>query len=137
MIVGLGVDIVEVRRIENVYKKFGIKFLYKLLSNKEINRILSVDSYKLLIQKIASRFAAKEAVIKSFSTVIKKPRFSDFEIFRHESGSPFVKFKKKFEDKNKDFLIDNHQINISLSHENNYAIAFVTLSKIFYEKKKK
>ena len=52
MIVGQGVDIVEVRRIENVYKKFGLKFLNKVLSNKEIKKILSVDSYKLLIQKL-------------------------------------------------------------------------------------
>ena len=59
-----------------------------------------------MVQKIASRFAAKEAVIKSFSTVIKKPKFSDFEILKYESGSPFVKFNKKFEDQNKNFLID-------------------------------
>ena len=116
MIVGLGVDIVEVRRIENVYKRFGLKFLYKVLSNKEVKKILSVDSYKLLTQKIASRFAAKEAVIKSFSTAIKKPKFRDFEILKFESGSPFVKFKKKFEDKNKNSLTDDHQINISISH---------------------
>lgn len=131
MIIGLGVDIIEVRRIENVYKKFGLKFLHKVLSNEEIKKIISVNNYKLLIQKIASRFAAKEAVIKSFSMAKKKPKFNDFEILKLESA-PFVKFKDKY----KNFLTDDHQINISLSHENNYAIAFVTLSKIFYEKKK-
>ena len=98
MIVGQGVDIVEVRRIENVYKKFGLKFLNKVLSNKEIKKILSVDSYKLLIQKIACRFAAKEAVIKSFSTAIKKPKFRDFEILSLTQDR-LCKIQKKFEDK--------------------------------------
>lgn len=74
MIIGLGVDIIEVRRIENVYKKFGLKFLHKVLSNEEIKKIISVNNYKLLIQKIASRFAAKEAVIKSFSMAKKKTK---------------------------------------------------------------
>lgn len=137
MIVGIGVDIVEVKRIENVYCKFGNEFLKKILSNYEIQNIINIPNTNLKVKKIASRFAAKEAILKSLSYLKKKPSFLDFEILSESSGKPFVKFTKKKPSSISREFQNNFKLDISLSHENNYAVAFATLSKIHYEKKKK
>ena len=62
----IGIDIVSIKRIENLYKKFGEKFLYKIFSNIEIEEIKNIEHGNRKIEKIAGKFAAKEAVIKVF-----------------------------------------------------------------------
>tara|TARA_B100000989_G_scaffold293714_1_gene271542 strand:- start:544 stop:936 length:393 start_codon:yes stop_codon:yes gene_type:complete len=130
MIMGLGVDIVEIKRIEYVYRKYGLKFLKKILSNYEIEKISIINSPKLLMQKIATRFAAKEAVIKSFSSEKYKPTFHDFEILKLETNKPYVNFRHLSKVNNTVISKNNYKIDISLSHENKYAVAFATLSKL-------
>jgi holo-[acyl-carrier protein] synthase len=88
MILGLGIDIIEVTRIEASYEKFGDRFLKRILLDNEIAYCLS---HKAPGPFLAARFAAKEAISKAFGTGIgAKLSWQDMEVRRRESGEPYV-----------------------------------------------
>jgi holo-[acyl-carrier protein] synthase len=88
MILGLGIDIIEVARIEASYQKFGERFLNRLLHPNEIAYCLS---HKAPGPFLAARFAAKEAISKAFGTGIGAALgWHDMEVGRKASGEPFV-----------------------------------------------
>src|SRR5882672_8943141 len=88
MILGVGIDIVEVDRIEGSYEKFGERFLNRILHPNEIGYCLS---HKAPGPFLAARFAAKEAISKAFGTGIgAQLGWRDMEVGRKESGEPFV-----------------------------------------------
>ena len=113
MIEGIGVDIVSVNRIKKLYEKFGVKFLNKIFTDKEIAYCLShTNPYP----HFAARFAVKEAVIKA----LKKPeglKLKDIELINNPDGSPEIFLNEK----------NKKEIFVSISHEKSYAIAFVTI----------
>ena len=67
MILGVGIDIIEVARIQASHEKFGERFLNRILHPNEISYCLS---YKAPAPFLAARFAAKEAISKAFGTGI-------------------------------------------------------------------
>jgi holo-[acyl-carrier protein] synthase len=88
MILGIGIDIIEVARIEASYQKFGERFLNRILLPGEINYCLS---HRTPGPFLAARFAAKEAISKAFGTGIGAHLgWQDMEIARKESGEPYV-----------------------------------------------
>jgi holo-[acyl-carrier protein] synthase len=88
MILGVGIDIIEVARIEASYEKFGDRFLNRILLESEIAYCLS---HKAPGPFLAARFAAKEAISKAFGTGIgSKLSWKDMEVRRRESGEPYV-----------------------------------------------
>ena len=88
MILGIGIDIIEVARIEASYERFGERFLNRILHPKEISYCLS---HKAPGPFLAARFAAKEAISKAFGTGIgAQLGWQDMEVGRKESGEPFV-----------------------------------------------
>ncbi len=88
MILGTGIDIIEVDRIRASYEKFGDRFLNRILHPAEISYCLS---HKDPAPFLAARFAAKEAISKAFGTGIgSKLGWQDMEVGRRESGEPFV-----------------------------------------------
>ena len=125
MIVGIGVDIVMIERIEKIFNEYGQRFLKKILGLDELNHIQKIYNRKLKIQKIATRFAAKEAIMKALP-VQKKIGYSQFQIKNLDDGRPHVKIEKNLKEKLSKFNIN--QFYISLSHEEKYAIAFATIS---------
>jgi holo-[acyl-carrier protein] synthase len=93
MILGIGIDIIEVGRIEASYKKFGERFLQRILHPAEISYCLSHRSPGPFL---AARFAAKEAISKAFGTGIgAQLGWQDMEIGRKESGEPYVILHEK------------------------------------------
>jgi len=123
MILGTGIDIIEVARIASSYEKFGDRFLNRILLSAE-------TGYCLLHRNpapfLAARFAAKEAISKAFGTGIgAELGWQDMEIRRHESGEPFVVLHGKgaelFEARNA------KRLHVSLSHTENYAAATAIL----------
>jgi len=120
-IIGVGTDIVNIRRIENICKKNKHLFLKKIFTNKEI-KILT--KYKLKQgSKIAMRFAAKEALSKALGTGIgKKLSFLDFEVLNLSSGQPYFFFKKKQ-------IFKNLNSHLSMSDDYPWALAFVVITK--------
>jgi holo-[acyl-carrier protein] synthase len=88
MILGVGIDIIEVARIQASYGKFGERFLNRILLPDEINYCLS---HKTPGPFLAARFAAKEAISKAFGTGIgAQLGWQDMEVCRKESGEPYV-----------------------------------------------
>src|ERR1039458_8327770 len=88
MILGVGIDIIEVARVEASHERFGERFLNRLLLVDEIAYCLS---HKNPAPFIAARFAAKEAISKAFGTGIgAQLGWRDMEIGRKKSGQPFV-----------------------------------------------
>ena len=67
MILGLGIDTIEVSRVQASYEKFGERFLNRILHPNEIQYCLS---HRAPGPFLAARFAAKEAVSKAFGTGI-------------------------------------------------------------------
>jgi holo-[acyl-carrier protein] synthase len=123
MILGTGIDIIEVARIAASFEKFGDRFVNRILLPDEI-------AYCRLHRRpapfLAARFAAKEAISKAFGTGIGALLgWQDMEIRRKESGEPFVilhgKGKVLFAARGATHL------HVSLSHTENYAAATATL----------
>ena len=108
----IGIDIVEIKRIENMIKKFNKKALNRILTSKEQNLASSYAS-------IAGYFAAKEAFLKALGTGIgKECSFLDIEILKNEKNKPYFSQKtlQKFNIKKAD---------LSISHDGGFAIAAV------------
>ena len=123
MILGTGIDIIEVARIASSYEKFGERFVNRILLPDEIAYCLS---HRNPAPFLAVRFAAKEAISKAFGTGIGAVLgWQDMEIRKKESGEPFVvlhgKGKNLFEARNAMRLL------VSLSHTENYAAATAIL----------
>jgi len=123
MILGTGIDIIEVARIAASFEKFGERFLNRILKPAEIAYSLS---HKNPAPFLAARFAAKEAISKAFGTGIgKQLGWQDMEVGRKESGEPFVilhggglQLLKERE---------GRIVHLSLSHTGQYAAAMAIL----------
>src|SRR5215831_7581264 len=88
MILGTGIDIIEVTRIAASYEKFGERFVNRILLPDEIAYCLS---HKNPAPFLAARFAAKEAISKAFGTGIgAELGWHDMEVGRKSSGEPYV-----------------------------------------------
>lgn len=123
MILGTGIDIIEVARIRSSYEQFGERFLKRILRPEEIVYSLS---HKQPAPFLAARFAAKEAISKAFGTGIGKHLgWQDLEVGRKESGEPFV----ILHDAGQKLLQTRGgtKIHLSLSHTENYAVAMAIL----------
>ena len=123
MILGIGIDIIEVGRIEASYKKFGERFIQRILHAAEISYCLSHRSPGPFL---AARFAAKEAISKAFGTGIgAQLGWQDMEIGRKPSGEPFVILHDKGQ-----ALMESRggrALLVSLSHTQQHASAVAIL----------
>ena len=116
-ILDIGVDIVEIDRIQNAISK-NDRFLYKLFTEKEIDYFKSKN---FRVETIAGNFAAKEAISKAIGTGIRKFKFSDIEILRNDLGKPIVKTYNNLNQICIDFNV--LEIKVSISHSEKYAVA--------------
>ena len=123
MILGTGIDIIEVARVAASVERFGERFLKRILLPDEI---AYCQSHSAPAPHIAARFAAKEAISKAFGTGIGSALgWQDMEIERRPSGEPIVRLHGKAID-----LLaarGGHRIHVSLSHTQNYAAAIAVL----------
>lgn len=123
MIIGIGLDIVEVERLKN--KENDSDFLSKIYSLSEREYILKKANPSVYL---ASHFAAKEALLKAigsgmghgFSTL-------DFEILHDEKGKPFYRLGEKIKDY---FGSKNIVSHLTITHEKRYALACAILEEI-------
>ena len=123
MILGVGIDIIEVARIQASHERFGQRFLKRVLRPDEVAYCLL---HKNPAPFLAARFAAKEAVSKAFGTGIgSQLGWQDIEVKHRESGQPFVVLhgdgQKLLEQRG------GRIVHLSLSHTENYAAAVAIL----------
>ena len=129
----VGSDICSVKRIKDVYEKYGVRFLDKILTEIEKTYILSKlpkgtpNKTNRLTEALAGRFAAKEAIAKALGTGWNGIHWHEVEIINDESGAPHavlhgraIKLLAS---------LDLNRIEISLSHEREYALAMAILYK--------
>jgi holo-[acyl-carrier protein] synthase len=110
MILGVGVDIVENRRIK-------LELARRILSEAENEVLISFNLDNRKIEYLAGRFAAKEAIYKALSQVDIEVLIRDIIILDDDSGRPKCISPKYI----------GKRINISISHEREYSVAFAVV----------
>lgn len=116
-----GTDIIEIERIKESVETLKETFINKIYTKKEIEYCESKKIAKY--QHYAARFAAKEAIFKAISPILKNKfeiSWQNAEILNDINGKPYIKFIN--------FETDQiESIDISLSHCKSYAIANVAV----------
>ena len=122
MIIGIGVDLVKIDRIDKAGKNHN-GFLERVFTERE-REYCSRQKYSA--QHYAGRFAAKEAVLKAIGTGWSAGvKWTDMEVLHGEGGGPIVNVSGRVKD-----LMDLRgvrQILLSYSHDEGYAVAQVVL----------
>ena len=117
-IIGTGIDIVEIARIEKTYNRYEDKFAQKILHDDELKEL--ENSYDV-IAFIAKRFAVKEAFVKALGTGIRgEVNWRNMYVQHDENGKPSLVFTKEFA---KEINAWKLEVHISISDEKNYAVA--------------
>jgi holo-[acyl-carrier protein] synthase len=121
MIVGTGVDLIEIDRVKLAHQKHGERFIERLYTKAEAAYCLrKKDPYPSL----AGRFAAKEAVIKAFSHGFGgRWKWTQIEVVRSLSGKPDLKFTGIMEQLRVERGID--RVHLSIAHSKRDATANV------------
>ena len=117
----IGTDICQINRVKSVYKKYGGRFLYRVLTENEIKYVTS--NTKNLINRLAGRYAAKEATSKVLGTGLRGVYFKEIEILREPNGAPKIVLHKRAKLKAKEKGLNYFEV--SISHERDFAIAIV------------
>ncbi|MDD4362884.1 MAG: holo-ACP synthase [Atribacterota bacterium] len=125
MIAGCGIDIVDVKRIKKIIKKWDTIFLDKFFTRQEIFYCEQKNNNKF--QSYAGYFAAKEALVKAFGTGFRYFKFKEIEIQKNNLGKPLIHLSANME---KTYLQNKIvKIHLSISHTAELAIAQVIIEK--------
>lgn len=113
----VGVDIVEIERIEKMLEKYGEKFLGRIYTPVEIEYCQKKKNRG----SFAARFATKEAVFKVTGLGLARGMtWKDVEVINDENGKPSIRLYGKTAE-----LLAGQQLHLSLSHSKDAAIAMV------------
>ncbi|HHL2031805.1 TPA: holo-ACP synthase [Clostridium perfringens] len=130
MIIGIGVDIIEIERVRQAIQN-NKNFLSKLFTEREIDYFISRNMNS---EVIAGNFAAKEAISKALGTGIRGFSFKDIEILRNELGKPEVILHNGANLIGNKLVGNNNslRVHLSISHNNSSAIAYSVLEGEYY-----
>ena len=121
-VIGHGIDAVEVLRISEMLKEHGERFLDRCFTERE--RSYADNAAGLRDQRLAARFACKEAVMKALGTGwTKGVAWVDIEVTRDVSGQPRLSLSGRCAELAKDMNIANWHV--SLTHTQSLAVASV------------
>jgi len=119
MVLGVGIDIVEVKRVEALLTKWGERFLKRIFLPKEI---AYCSRKKYPPQHYAARIAVKEAVLKAFGEGwTEKIDWKDILVKRTRKGQPEIELLGKGKKLKEEMSVKN--ILVSLSHADEYSVA--------------
>ena len=123
MIVAIGIDIVEIARLEEVFGRRGERFRNRVFTQSEIDycerRASRLESY-------AARFAAKEAAMKALGSGWGKGvGWQDIEVIRAETGAPTIQLHGRALERMR--KMGARKAHLSLTHSRNIAMAQVIL----------
>lgn len=123
MIKAIGIDTIEITRIQRIYEEYGDRFLQKVFTASE--RIY-IKKWKSPATRLAARFAAKEACMKALGTGWSQGvRWLDIEVTSAPDGKPGLSLqggaKKRFVD------LKASTAHITITHTQSYATALVIL----------
>lgn len=109
MVVGVGIDMVKTEKLREAIQKWGKDFINRVFNKEELEKI---SQGKIYYQRLAARFAAKEAIIKAISKSYPLA-LKDIMILNKDNGAPFCTFKKNI----------NLNVFLSITHIEDYAVA--------------
>jgi len=121
VIIGLGLDIAEIDRIEAAIARHGAPFLERVYTAREV---AYCESHKGKFERYAARFAAKEAAMKALGTGWRHGvRWRDIEVVREASGKPTLLLEgatRQIADR-----LGVKNIALTITHSGNFALAQV------------
>ena len=118
MIIGHGIDLIDIRRVEKTINKFGNRFINRIFTKGEIIRS---DNRNKRIESYAKRFAAKEACSKALGTGFRSGVYwRDIEVINEKSGKPILKLTGGARKRLEKLIPNNNDYNISLSITDDY-----------------
>ena len=117
MILGIGTDIIEIKRIRDVLE--NTNFCKRFFSKKE-NEYFLKKNYNP--QTIAGNFAAKEAFSKALGTGFRGFQLNEIEVLRDELGKPYIVPLGKVKE-----LLGEKKVMVSISHCDEYAVSYVII----------
>lgn len=123
MILGTGIDIVDVARFRRAVERHGDRLLRRLFTEGEISYCTSSEPHQAA--RLAVRFAAKEAALKALGLGLRGVRWTDVEVRRDASGRPSLHLSGRLA-----ALASEKgatRFHLSLSHTQEYAIAQVVV----------
>lgn len=117
MIYGIGVDLVDIKRIERVIRRFGERFEKRILAPDERRPKTPED--------LAKHFSAKEAFVKALGTGFVGVGFKDIKVMKDRRGKPYIALSERIEKR-----FGRLNVHLSLSDESDYVIAMVVIEKV-------
>lgn len=122
MVKGIGVDIIEIERIEKSIRESGDHFLHKIFTPQEV---VYCNSKPKSFQHFAARFAAKEALSKALSTGWRGEfRWKDVEVANETSGQPRIELHGSLQE-----TLAQCTVLLSLSHSASHVVAMVVIEE--------
>lgn len=118
MILGIGIDLVELDRIKELVSD---RFIDRILSPEEKKLYLNIADENTKLSFLGGRFAAKEALFKAISKGNGTAYYRDFSILNQDNGKPYVQT---------DFFHDTEIVHLTITHTDHYAIAYVLIEKL-------
>lgn len=117
---GVGIDLIEIDRIESSIQTYGNGFTEKIFNQDEIAYCLKKANP---FPHFAARFAAKEAFSKAYGTGIgTRLSWHDVSVSHEFSGRPIITLSEKLSES-----LAGHEILLSISHTHQYAVAVVRI----------
>ncbi len=116
MIKGIGIDIVEVKRLRDIIQRWGERAKKRMFTSKELKYAHMRKKGEFI--HLAGRFAAKEAVVKSLG---QPSSFLEIEISKEKNGRPYVTLKGRTKETARKMRVK--EILVTLSHTRTYAVA--------------
>jgi holo-[acyl-carrier protein] synthase len=125
MIVGMGTDLAEVDRIQRSYDRYGERFLGRVYTQREIAYSMRKHNYA---ERLAGRFAAKEAGMKAIGTGWRSGvSWQDFEVVNEPGGRPTLRLSGVAAQVAA--RLGSERILLSITHTANLAMAIVILER--------
>ena len=118
----IGLDIIDVTRIDKGIKRFGQKYIRRILGPAEQTLLKSRRDKS---QFVAGRFAAKEAMVKALGAFLKiRPPLQSLQVINNQAGQPEFELPDELKR-----LLDGYQVLVSISHEKRMAVAMVVITE--------
>jgi holo-[acyl-carrier protein] synthase len=126
MIVGIGIDAVEIDRVEKMYVDKGDRMLHRLFTDAEL-AYLSTKAAPA--QHLAVRLAAKEAAFKALNgnELARGIGWRDVEVFSRDDGAPELRLHAKAAERFAE--LGGASIHVSLTHSRTTAVAVVIVER--------